>query len=149
MQAQVPLNPYLGLWSRLREFRPEELGKALVDREVVRIVAMRATVHLLTADDALLLRALCQPVLDGELARHRDVAPALRGVDLAPVLAYGAQPSGRAATVRRPAASSARRALPGRQPDRHGPRLPQQPGPGPDPSPRRVGKGVTGRDDHR
>ena len=74
-----------------RDFRPDDLGKALVDREVVRIVAMRATVHLLTADDALLLRPLCQPVLDGELARHRDVAPALRGVDLAPVLAYGAQ----------------------------------------------------------
>ncbi len=91
MQAQVPLNPYLGLWSRLRDFRPEELGAALEGRAAVRIVAMRATVHLLTADDALLLRPLCQPVLDGELARHRDVAPALRGVDLAPVLAYGAQ----------------------------------------------------------
>jgi hypothetical protein len=91
MQAQVPLNPYLGLWSRLRDFRPEALGAALEARAAVRIVAMRATVHLLTADDALLLRPLCQPVLDGELARHRDVAPALRGVDLAPVLAYGAR----------------------------------------------------------
>ena len=88
MQAQVPLNPYLGLWSRLRDFRPEELGRALEDREVVRIVAMRATIHLLTADDCLLLRPLCQPVLDGELARHPAMAPVLRGVDLRPVLAF-------------------------------------------------------------
>jgi hypothetical protein len=29
-----------------------------------------------------------QPVLDAEIARHREVAPALRGVDLAPVLAF-------------------------------------------------------------
>ena len=47
---------------------------------------MRATIHLVTADDCLQLRPLVQPVLDGELARHRDYAPALRGVDLAPVL---------------------------------------------------------------
>ena len=42
MQAQVPLNPYIGLWSRLERFDPDELGRLLVDREVVRIVAMRA-----------------------------------------------------------------------------------------------------------
>ena len=49
---------------------------------------MRATIHLVTADDCLVLRPLMQPVLDGELARHREYAPALRGVDLEPVLAF-------------------------------------------------------------
>ena len=88
MQAQVPLNPYIGLWSRLERFDPDELGRLLVDRLVVRIVAMRATLHLVTADDCLLLRPLMQPVLDAELARHRDHGPALEGVDLAPVLAH-------------------------------------------------------------
>ena len=88
MQAQVPLNPYIGLWSRLERFDPDELGRLLVDREVVRIVAMRATLHLVTADDCLLLRPLMQPALDAELARHRDHGPALDGVDLAPVLAH-------------------------------------------------------------
>ena len=29
MQAQVPLDPYLGLWSRLERFQPEELGRLL------------------------------------------------------------------------------------------------------------------------
>lgn len=86
LQAQEPLDPYLALWSRLVDFDPDELGQAIEDRQVVRIVAMRATVHLLTADDALELRPLCQPVLTAELARHRDFAPPLRDLDLGPML---------------------------------------------------------------
>jgi hypothetical protein len=54
----------------------------------VRIVAMRATIHLLSADDCLLLRPLMQPVLDAELARHPEFGPALREVDLDEVLAF-------------------------------------------------------------
>jgi hypothetical protein len=50
---------------------------------------MRATIHLVGADDCLLLRPLMQPVLDAELARHPEYAPALQGVDLAPVLDIG------------------------------------------------------------
>ncbi|HJV09683.1 MAG TPA: winged helix DNA-binding domain-containing protein [Acidimicrobiales bacterium] len=88
MQAQVPLNPYTGLWSRLAGFDPAELSQLLVDRKVVRTVVMRATIHLVTAEDCLLLRPLTQEVLSKELARHPEFAPALRGVDLEPVLAY-------------------------------------------------------------
>ncbi|MGH3093488.1 MAG: DNA glycosylase AlkZ-like family protein, partial [Gaiellaceae bacterium] len=66
MQAQVPLDPYTGLWSRLGRFRPEDLAQLLLDRKVVRIVVMRATIHLVSADDCLLLRPLTQPVLDRE-----------------------------------------------------------------------------------
>jgi len=88
MQAQVPLDPYTGLWSRLERFRPDELASLLEERRAVRIVAMRATIHLVTADDCLLLRPLMQPVLDAELARHPEFAPALRGVDLGPVLEF-------------------------------------------------------------
>jgi hypothetical protein len=88
LQAQIPLNPYLGLWSRLSRFRPEALSRLLIDREVVRIVVMRGTIHLVSADDSLVLRPLVQPVLDAELARHPDYGPPLEGVDLAPVLAF-------------------------------------------------------------
>ncbi len=88
MQAQVPLNPYIGLWSRLEKFAPDELGRLLVDRRVVRTVVMRATLHLVTADDCLLLRPLMQPVLDAELARHRDFGPPVAGIDLTPVLDF-------------------------------------------------------------
>jgi hypothetical protein len=49
---------------------------------------MRSTVHLVTADDCLLLRPAMQPVLDAELSRHREYAPALRDVQLRPILAY-------------------------------------------------------------
>ena len=88
LQAQVPLNPYTALWSRLARFRPAALADLLLERRVVRIAVMRATIHLVSADDCLLLRPLMQPVLDGELARHRDFAPALRGVELGAVLAF-------------------------------------------------------------
>ncbi|MCA1693180.1 MAG: winged helix DNA-binding domain-containing protein, partial [Actinobacteria bacterium] len=88
MQAQVPLNPYVGLWSRLEGFQHDELAGLLVSRQVVRTVVMRATLHLVTADDCLTLRPLMQPVLDGELARHRDFGPALRGIDMAPILDF-------------------------------------------------------------
>ncbi|MEE1940043.1 winged helix DNA-binding domain-containing protein [Streptomyces sp. TRM 70361] len=57
MQAQEPQEPFTGLWSRLRAFRPRELDDALTGREVVRTHLMRRTVHLVTADDALAWRA--------------------------------------------------------------------------------------------
>jgi hypothetical protein len=91
MQAQIPQNPYLALWSRLEAFRPDELSQLLLDRKVVRIALMRGTIHLVTADDCLLLRPLVQPVLDGEIARHAEHAPALVGVDVQPVLAFVGQ----------------------------------------------------------
>ena len=91
LQAQVPLDPYTALWSRLAGFDPEILAEHVRARDVVRIVVMRGTIHLVTSADCLHLRPLMQPVLDGELSRHREAAPALRGVDLAPVLAYAAR----------------------------------------------------------
>jgi Winged helix DNA-binding domain len=88
MQAQVPLNPYLGLWSRLDGFQPGELARLLLERSVVRIALMRATIHLVSADDCVVLRPLVQPVLDSELGRHPQFGPAVRGIDLGPVLGF-------------------------------------------------------------
>jgi hypothetical protein len=88
LQAQAPLNPYTALWSRLDGFRPDALADLFLSRQVVRIVVMRATIHLLSADDCLLLRPLMQPVLDAELAGQKAFADPLRGVDLEPVLAF-------------------------------------------------------------
>ena len=48
MQAQEPRDPYLALWSRLDGFEPADLEAALLDRSLVRMVAMRGTIHLLT-----------------------------------------------------------------------------------------------------
>ena len=64
MQAQSPLAPYVGLWTRLDDFRPEELADAVTGRRAVRMSLMRTTLHLVSARDALLLRPLMQPVLE-------------------------------------------------------------------------------------
>jgi hypothetical protein len=88
LQAQEPLDPYTALWSRLEGFRPESLSELFESRQVVRLPLMRSTVHLVTAEDCLLLRPAMQPVLDAELARHAEYAPALRDVQLDPILAY-------------------------------------------------------------
>jgi DNA glycosylase AlkZ-like len=105
LQAQVPRDPYLALWSRLDGFRPEALAGLLLERKVVRTTVMRATIHLVTADDCMLLRPLMQPVLDAELARHREFAPPLEGVDLEPVLRHA-----RALLAERPRTGPALRA---------------------------------------
>jgi Winged helix DNA-binding domain len=64
LQAQAALPPYYGLWSRLESFDPHELGQMLTERELVRLTLMRATVHLVTVRDALLLRPLVQHVIE-------------------------------------------------------------------------------------
>ena len=89
LQAQVPHNPYIALWSRLAGFRPESLSELLAGREVVRIGVMRGTIHLIAAEDCLVLRPLTQPVFEGQLWRHRDFSPHLRGLDLDPVIEAG------------------------------------------------------------
>src|SRR4051794_29433626 len=83
MQAQVPRNPYLALWSRLVDFRVEELEALVADRRAVRLGLMRATLHLVTADDGLRLRPMLQPVLDRGLSPGGPFGRHLVGLDLA------------------------------------------------------------------
>jgi hypothetical protein len=64
LQAQEPMVPYYALWSRVEGFDPHELGGMLTDRELVRLTLLRATLHLVTVRDALLLRPLVQHVVE-------------------------------------------------------------------------------------
>jgi hypothetical protein len=90
MQAQEPNPPYVGLWTRLQSFVPEELSTLLLDRAVVRVALMRGTIHLVTAADCLMLRPLVQPVFDRDLANNATYGRGkLDGLDLAEVAAVG------------------------------------------------------------
>ncbi len=51
LQAQAPNPPYIGLWTRLLDFRPDQLVQLITGRQVVRIALMRGTIHLVTAQD--------------------------------------------------------------------------------------------------
>jgi len=66
LQAQNPTSPYLALWSRLEGFAPPYLAATLADRRTARVAAMRSTVHLLTAQDALTLPVLTARTLSRE-----------------------------------------------------------------------------------
>jgi len=63
LQAQVPNPPYIGLWTRLRDFRREELTGLMQRREVVRVAAMRSTLHLMKAGDFVELWPALRPAL--------------------------------------------------------------------------------------
>ncbi|MET7404139.1 winged helix DNA-binding domain-containing protein [Streptomyces parvulus] len=87
LQAQEPQEPFVGLWSRLRGFRPPDLSDLLTGRRVVRTHLMRRTVHLVTAEDALAWRPRHDAMLRGRvLGTYRRE---LEGVDLAELAAAG------------------------------------------------------------
>jgi hypothetical protein len=64
LQAQETTDPYIALWSRIEGFDPMSLSDMLAERQVVRGQLLRATIHLVTARDALMMRPILQPVLE-------------------------------------------------------------------------------------
>ncbi len=51
IQAQWPQSPYLALWSRLVDFRKEQLTRALAHHRVVKAQLFRITLHITSARD--------------------------------------------------------------------------------------------------
>jgi hypothetical protein len=86
LQAQTPHSWYLGLWSRIAGFRPEDAADRLLDRSLVRIALMRSTIHLVTPQDAHGLRAAVQPVLDRDLFQNQLHGHGVRGLDVEEVV---------------------------------------------------------------
>src|SRR5688500_16728972 len=71
MQAQNPLDPYFGLWSRIEGFDPVELSAIVAKGAAVRAWLMRGTIHLVTARDCLLLWSVMASVLRKALTAQR------------------------------------------------------------------------------
>jgi hypothetical protein len=51
VQAQWPQSPYIGLWTRLTDFRKEQLTRALAQHRVVKTQLFRITLHITSARD--------------------------------------------------------------------------------------------------
>ncbi len=89
MQAQVPRDPYYGLWSRLESFQPDELERLITERAAVRVSLLRTTIHLVTARDCLDLRPVIQPVLERGFWSGSPFGRQIKGIDLEALLAAG------------------------------------------------------------
>jgi DNA glycosylase AlkZ-like len=87
LQSQVPRDPYVALWSRVGPFRAETLSDALEERRAVRMTLLRGTLHLVTARDALGLRALVQPGIEGVIYGSSPLRKAVGSVDMDELLA--------------------------------------------------------------
>jgi hypothetical protein len=86
MQAQVPNSPYVGLWTRLEGFQPNELADLINSRRAVRLGLMRNTIHLVTARDSLAQRPLYQSLFDRGW-QTSSFGRNLVGVDISAVIA--------------------------------------------------------------
>jgi Winged helix DNA-binding domain len=86
MQSQVPNAPYVGLFSRVAGFVPDDLARLVESRAVVRTSLMRSTLHSVTARDCLRL----WPVMAVAAARGFAASPFARRVtDAGDAVAYG------------------------------------------------------------
>jgi hypothetical protein len=89
LQAQAPDPPYVGLWTRLANFRPEELSRMILDRRAVRVALMRNTVHVVTTGDCLKLRPLVQPTFGRNLYAGNPQRAAVKQIDTEELVAAG------------------------------------------------------------
>src|SRR3954452_23185265 len=51
LQTQYAPSGYVGLWTRLRDFRRDELTAALEDASVIQATLMRTTIHMVSRSE--------------------------------------------------------------------------------------------------
>jgi hypothetical protein len=84
LQSQYAPSAYVGLWSRLADFRREALTEALLERRVVQATLMRSTIHIVSAADYPLFAAGTRDAR--REAWLRTQRKALEGIDMAALL---------------------------------------------------------------
>lgn len=89
LQAQDVTPPYVGLWSRISDFDPATVSVGLENRSLVRITLLRATIHLVTAADAVRIAPHIQPELEKIPFRKGFFYGAMVGLDPEEVRARG------------------------------------------------------------
>ena len=86
LQAQENLPPYLSLAARIKGFDPLALSDALENKDAVRFLTMRGTIHVLVPEDALSLRSWVQRALDQQSSSNQMSRPA-KGVPVEDLVA--------------------------------------------------------------
>jgi hypothetical protein len=89
LQAQTTHSWYTGLWNRLVNFTPASASDLLADGRLVRAAAMRSTIHLMTARDALAVRPLVGVVGERMWASNYGRKLGLSAEEVATVVAAG------------------------------------------------------------
>ncbi len=87
IQSQAPNSAYFGLWTRLLNFRKEELIDLINDRKVVRTAMMRSTLHMVTDRQCLEYRLLLKPVFERTL--QGSYGRFLKGIDTNELIKIG------------------------------------------------------------
>lgn len=85
LNAQDPEPPYVGLWSRISGFQPDELETLLYDRTVVRGSLFRGTQHMVPATDYWWIQELLRPML--VRVQRNAFGRATSGIDLEELVA--------------------------------------------------------------
>ena len=88
LQAQNPQDPYYALWSRLEWFDPGSLSGMIERREALRGALMRATLHISTTPDFMLLRSHLQSTMAAVLG-STSFARDTRDLDRPALLEHG------------------------------------------------------------
>ena len=86
LQAQEPVDPYVGLWARIDGFDPASLSELIEARAALRLGLMRTTLHLVSRADALGLAPVMGAV-HRRTFRTTPFAQQLEGVEPAEVIA--------------------------------------------------------------
>ena len=86
LQAQVPIDPYVALWTRIVGFDPLELSGMLKGRRAVRTGYLRGTLHLVSARDMLAHYPLVADI-GARLWKSTRFSKQLAGIDIDAVVA--------------------------------------------------------------